>query len=106
MSSCSAAGRAVVAVLHPSSRSKSSRSKSSTPCTVFFSLQALRCFQKTPRNLGSRPKLLLFYHLSYWQEKEEIEGAIFTSTTFAGHEKAKTWWERPSGGEGRSGGLR
>lgn len=54
-----------------------------------FSLQDLGCFKKKlPRKLGSRPKLLLFYHLSYWQGKEETEQFV-SQPGFAGHEKAK-----------------
>lgn len=84
-------GRAVVAVLHPNPRTNSSRSKSSKPCTV-FPCRTSGAFKKTPRKLRSRPKLLLFYHLSYWQENEEVEGEICILTSFAGHKEAKSWW--------------
>lgn len=106
MSSCSAPGRAVVAVLHPNPRSNSSRRNppgASPPYSAQLFPAGLGCFKKKlPRKLGSRPKLLLFYHLSYWQGKEETEQFV-SQPGFAGHEKAKSWWERPSGGEGRRG---
>ena len=110
MSSCygqglAAVAGAVVTMLHPDAMSTCSmntphRGKTLLPCNTsgaFKKLQEIR----TPGRSHYCP-----YHQASWRRKGEAEGAIYISNTFNGHEKAKTWWVRPSGREEMSQGLR
>lgn len=98
-------GRAVVAVLHPNPRTNSSRSKSSKPCTV-FPCRTSGAFKKNSKKVEIQAKAVIVLPPVILAGEWGSRRRNLYLNQFCWTQESKILVERPSGGEGTSGGLR